>query len=164
MSEAQQDTLVTQDMIDRKGVWGNERVSPPISVSDIRKWAIATYWPEKPPAIYWDEEYARSTQYGGIVAPPDFNPFAWPVERPRRPAGGGGQRGGRGRTGLNGGQTDTYGVPMRPGDVIRSRTRLKEWNEREGRMGLTLYTYTETEWRNQNDELVRTRISIGIRY
>jgi acyl dehydratase len=164
MSEAQQDTLVTQDMIDRKGVWGNERVSPPISASDIRKWAIATYWPEKPPAIYWDDEYARTSRYGGIIAPPDFNPFAWPVERPQRPAGAGGQRGGRGRTGLNGGQTDTYGVPMRPGDVIRSRTRLKEWNEREGRMGLTLYTYTETEWRNQDDELVRTRISIGIRY
>lgn len=165
MSDAQQETLVTQDMIDRKGVWGNERISPPISESDIRKWAIATYWPEKPPPVYWDTEYAKTTRYGGIIAPPDFNPFAWPVERPRPPArGGGGRPGGRGRTGLNGGQTDTYGVPMRPGDVIRSRSRLKDWNEREGRMGLMLYTFTETEWRNQNDELVRVRISTSIRY
>ncbi|MEX0942550.1 MAG: MaoC family dehydratase N-terminal domain-containing protein, partial [Pseudomonadales bacterium] len=136
--------------------------APPISRSDIRKWAIATYWPEKPPRIYWDEDYAKTTRHGGIIAPPDFNPFAWPVERPTRPAGGG--AGGRGRTGLNGGQTDTYGVPMRPGDVIHSRSRLKEWNERQGRMGLMLYTFTETEWLNQNDELVRTRISTGIRY
>lgn len=165
MSEAREDTLVTPEMIDRKGVWGNERTSPPISESDIRKWAIATYWPEKPPPIYWDDEYAKTTKWGGIIAPPDFNPFAWPVERPRRPQGGGGGGArGRGRTGLNGGQTDTYGVPMRPGDIISSRSRLKDWNEREGRMGLTLYTFTETEWRNQNDELVRTRISTGIRY
>lgn len=156
-------TLVTQDMIDRQGVWGGERTSPPISESDIRKWAIATYWPQRPPPIYFDPEYAKATRYGGIIAPPDFNPFAWPVDRPQRPAGGG-QQGGRGGTGLNGGQTDTYGVPMRPGDVVRSRTRLRDWNEREGRMGQMLYTFTETEWRNQNDELVRVRVSTGIRY
>ena len=31
-------------------------------------------------------------------------------------------------------------------------------------MGLTLFTYTETEWRNQRDEWVKTRISVGVRY
>lgn len=175
MAENTEETFVTKDMVNRKGVWGNERTSPPISASDIRKWAIATYWPKKPPQIYWDEAYAKSTRYGGIIAPPDFNPFAWPVERAAR---GGGARtpnpdanvtpsGGkpkRSTTGMNGGQTDTYGVPMRPGDVITSKTRLKDWNEREGRLGLTLYTFTETEWRNQNDEHVRTRISTSIRF
>ena len=164
MSETQEETLVTQDMIDRQGVWSGERVSPPIAESDIRKWAIATYWPEKPPAIYWDAEYAAGTKHGGIVAPSDFNPFAWPINRPVRPAAANTGKGGRGRTGLNGGQTDTYGVPMRPGDVIKARSRLKEWNERQGRMGLMLYTFTETEWTNQNDEMVRVRISTGIRY
>lgn len=167
MSET--DTLVSQDMIDRKGVWGGERTAPPISTSDIRKWAIATYWPEKPPAIYWDEDYAKTTRHGGIIAPADFNPFAWPVERPRmpRPSGGGGGTGGTARratTGMNGGQTDTYGVLMRPGDVVKSRSRLQDWNERQGRLGLTLYTFTETEWTNQKGELVRSRISTGIRY
>ena len=154
-------------MIDRKGHWGSERVSPPIAESDIRKWAIATYWPEKPPAIYWDAEYAATTRHGGIIAPPDFNPFAWPIERPVRPVSSNTGKDGksaRGRTGLNGGQTDTYGVPMRPGDVIKSRSRLKSFNERQGRMGLMLYTFTETEWTNQNDELVRVRVSTGIRY
>lgn len=85
MTQSEQ-TLVTQDMIDRKGVWGNERTSFPICESDIRRWAIATYWPEKPPALYWDAEYAKSTRYGGVIAPPDFNPFAWPLERPPLPA------------------------------------------------------------------------------
>lgn len=158
-------TLVTQDMIDRQGVWGEERTSPPIALSDIRKWAIATYWPDTPPRIYFDEEYAASTHHGGIVAPPDFNPFAWPVERPKSAAPGA-ARGPDGRklTGMNGGQTDTYGVPMRPGDVVRSRSRLRDWNEREGRLGLTLYVFTETEWHNQDDQLVRRRVSTGVRF
>ena len=175
MSEKTEDTFVTQDMIHRKGVWGGEKTSPPVSASDIRKWAIATYWPGKPPAIYWNEEYAESTSHGGIIAPPDFNPFAWPVERVDRgrstnepnPAANLTPSGGKPRrsiSGMNGGQTDTYGVPMRPGDIITSRTRLKDWNEREGRLGLTLYTFTETEWLNQNGDHVRTRISTSIRY
>lgn len=158
-------TYVTPEMEAAKGVWGDERTAPPIAASDIRKWAIATYWPDKPPRIYWDDAYAKTTRWGGIIAPPDFNPFAWPVERPagrigpqpRKPDG-------KPMTGMNGGQTDTYGVPMRPGDVVTTRTRLLDWEEREGRLGHTLFTRTETEWRNQRDELVKRRVSIGIRY
>ncbi len=171
MAETAEETLVTQEMIDRKGVWGGQRTSPPISESDIRKWAIATYWPEKPPRIYWDLEYAKTTRHDGIIGPPDFNPFAWPVERLRPPraatAAASEDRDGvprRRLTGMNGGQTDTYGAPMRPGDIIESRTRLVDWKERQGRLGLTLYTFTETEWTNQHGELVRRRISTGIRY
>ena len=158
-------TLVTVDMIERQGVWGDERTSPPIALSDIRKWAIATYWPETPPPIYYDEGYAATTRYGRIIAPPDFNPFAWPVERPSS-AGPGAARAPDGRklTGMNGGQTDTYGVSMRPNDVVRARSRLRDWQEREGRLGLTLYVYTEIEWHNQNDELVRRRVSTGVRF
>jgi hypothetical protein len=159
-------SLVTPDMHERKGVWGGERTSYPISESDIRKWAIATYWPEAPPRMYWDDEYARTTCWGGLVAPMDFNPFAWPPVRAIAGARPSGARAPAGRrfTVMNGGQTDTYGVRMRPGDVITSRSSLKDWEEREGRLGLTLYTHQETEWRNQRDELVRTRISISIRY
>ena len=158
-------TWVTQEMIDRKGVWSEPRVSPPISLSDIRKWAIAVYWPEEPPRLYWDEEYARTTRWGGIIAPQDFNPFAWPVHRDAPPAGRATpQGGGPGTRGMNGGQTDTYGVPMRPGDVITSRTALVRWEENVGRLGLTLYTFTENRWENQNGEWVKSRISVGIRY
>ena len=65
---------------------------------------------------------------------------------------------------MNGGQVDTYGVPMRPGDVITARNRLRDWDERETRLGLTLFTFTETEWRNQDDELVKLRVATAIRY
>lgn len=163
------DTLITPEMEASKGKWGNERKSPPISESDIRKWAIATYWGVEPPKIYWDAEYAATTRWGGIIAPPDFNPFAWPVKRPQmnpaaiaaaRAAAASGPR----LTNMNGGQVDTYGVPMRPGDVITARSRLQDFNEREGRFGLMLYTFNETEWTNQKGEFVRRRISTGIRY
>ncbi len=164
-SEQKVETLVTKDMEERKGVWGDERTAPPVSESDIRKWAIASYWPDKPPAIFHDEAYAKGTRWGGIIAPNDFNPFAWPVDRPqaapgRATAGGAGV----GTRGMNGGQVETFGVPMRAGDVITARTRLKDWNERTTRLGLTLFTNTETEWRNQKGEHIKTRISTGIRY
>lgn len=162
----QAETLVTADMEKAKGVWGEERTSYPVSESDIRKWAIAVYWGETPPRIFWDPEYAKTTRWGGIVAPEDFNPFAWAVPMGEvKPAGAvPGQVTKKGQNVLNGGQVDTFGVRMRPGDVVTSRTRLSHWEEREGRNGLTLYTYTETEWRNQKGELVKTRISTGIRY
>ncbi|MDQ1424419.1 MAG: hypothetical protein QOD72_1917 [Acidimicrobiaceae bacterium] len=162
----QVDTLVTSEMERQKGVWGEERSSYPISEADIRKWAIAVYWGETPPRLFWDVEYAKTTRWGGIVAPEDFNPFAWPVPMtPVKSLGAiPGETPTKGQNVLNGGQVDTFGVRMRPGDVITTRTRLARWDERQGRNGLTLYTYMETEWRNQNDELVKTRVSTIIRY
>jgi hypothetical protein len=171
-TEPDDQTLVTEEMHQRKGVWGSTRVSPPVSESDIRKWAIACYWPERPPPIYWDAEYATSTKWGTIIAPPDFNPFAWPIVEPRPQAAERQRpkteeekpRSNKGRRGMNGGQVDTYGVPMRPGDVITARNRLRDWDERQTRLGLTLFSYSETEWRNQDDALVKLRVATAIRY
>jgi N-terminal half of MaoC dehydratase len=153
-------TLISPELRDSKGRWGQVRHSPSVSASDIRKWAIATYWPEAPPPIFWDEGYAADTRWGGIIAPPDFNPFAWSIHRTvfeSAPAPGG-------LISLNGGQVETYGVPQRPGDVIAERVRVQDFNERDGRFGLMLYVYVETEWTNQAGEFVRRRISTFIRY
>lgn len=160
------ETLVTPDMEKAKGVWGEERTSFVVHENDIRKWAIGVYWPETPPRLFWDAEYAKSTRWGGIVAPEDFNPFAWAVPTGEVRAMGAqpGQKPKKGENILNGGQVDTFGVRMRPGDVVKTRSRLSHWEERVGRNGLTLYSYTETEWTNQNGELVKRRISTGIRY
>lgn len=159
------ETLVTPDMTASKGVWGKEHTAPPISLSDIRKWAIAVYWPKTPPRLFWDEEYARTTRWGGIIAPQDFNPFAWPVKTeptfsfatPRK-------EGGKGSRGMNGGQIDTYAEPMRPGDIIRARHRLRDWNETQTRFGLTMFVFLETEWRNQDNKLVKRHVQTFIRY
>lgn len=156
------ETLVVPELVESRGRWRKTYYSPPVSVSDIRKWAIATYWPETPPPLYWDEAFAASTRHGGIIAPPDFNPFAWPVHRvPLAPLP---SPKGVPLTSLNGGQIETYGVPQRPGDVIAERVRVQDFKERQGRFGLMLYVDVEEEWTNQDGAFVRRRVSTYIRY
>jgi acyl dehydratase len=148
-----------------------------VSASDIRKWAQAVYWPEVPPRIYWDEEYAKTTKWGGIIAPQEFNPFAWPLEgsygqeaslaevrgtappASARPMGSG-----PGSNGMNGGQTIRYLAPIRPGDVISSTTALVDWSERQTRLGLTMFVTNETRWTNHKGELIKVTRGVGIRY
>jgi len=67
----------TEEMRARIGVESPPRVSPPVDKSLIRIWAISLAWPEPPDPLYWDEEYAKKTRFGGIIAPPYFNPFAY---------------------------------------------------------------------------------------
>lgn len=160
-------SMITERLRAAVGVW-NDQGGPsfPIDRSDIRRWAIATHWPDPPPRLYWDEEYARSTRWGGVIAPEDFNPFAWPVV----PLDSGvplcalPEPGEPGQRMLNGGVTFRFGQPMRPGDVIVGRWRVSDINEREGRFGLMLYIHFERELRNQRHELIRIRIDTVIRY
>ncbi len=65
---------------------------------------------------------------------------------------------------MNGGQTEEYFAPIRPGDVITSTTGLVEWNERQTRLGLTLFMIRETRWTNQHGELVKVKRGTSIRY
>ena len=155
-------TLITPGLQEAKGRWGETSYSPGVSASDIRKWAIATYWPQQPPSIYWDEAYAAGSRWGGIIAPRDFNPFAWPIRPPPVALLHGPE--GATLTSLNGGQVETYGVPQRPGDVIAERGRIHDFKERQGRFGLMLYVDVETEWTNQAGAFVRRRISTYVRY
>jgi len=77
------DTWISEEMRAAIGGVHSDRRSMPIAVSDIRKWAQAVYYPEAPPREYWDEEYAATTPAGGIVAPEEFNPFAWMAQAPK---------------------------------------------------------------------------------
>ncbi len=129
--------------------------APPVSLSDIRKHAMAVYWPEKPPRLFWDEEYARQTSWGGIVAPEDINPFAWPIEGPGRyPHGVDLPE--MART-FNAGSDAEYFVPIRAGDVITATDTLADVYQRTGRSGRLLFLVSETRWTNQRDELVKTQ-------
>ena len=156
-------SLVTSELESRRGVWLRERLSEPVSVSAIRRWAIAVYWPDSPPRLYWDEEYALDTRFGGIVAPLDFNAFTWPVDRDAADSGLETDAL-PGLRSMAGGTRDHYEEPMRPGDVIRERARIADWDQRDTRLGPTLFVHSETEWTNQRGALVRTRLITSIRY
>ncbi|MCW2495276.1 MaoC family dehydratase N-terminal domain-containing protein [Jatrophihabitans sp.] len=152
------------------------RVSYPVSASDIRRWAIAVYFPDRPPRQYWDAAYAATLPTGGIVAPEEFNPFAWMAAVPEAPAIKPSSTHpdsveirlgvpGPGLTfQLNAGMESEYGVWMRPGDVITSVTSLKHYRETAGRLGLMLITTLEDRWTNQAGELVQLAQSTSIRY
>jgi hypothetical protein len=168
---------ITAQMLDLVGLELRSATSFPITDSDIRRWAIAVYYPEPAPRLFWDAEYAAGTVHGGIVAPEDFNPFAW-LTRTEAEAGvvaraAGGFVGPEEVLGLpapattaiiNGGTEVDYGVRMRPGDVITSSTTLGEYKEREGRLGLMLFTTNIDTWTNQRGETVKTSRGTLIRY
>lgn len=158
--------------------FGSPRRSVPIELSDIRRWALAIYYPESPPRLFWDEAYAAGTSHGGIVAPEEFNPFAWftadgPVLPPtfEGPVRGSGPEQALGIKApdtnfiMNGGLEMVHGARMRPGDVITSGlTKLVENRERETRLGLMLFTVTENSWTNQRGDMVRITRSTLLRY
>jgi hypothetical protein len=167
-------SYITDEMRSIIGQPMSTMTSFPIAASDIRKWAMAVYYPEVPPPLYWDEEYAASSRFGGIVAPEEFNPFAWMTKEPRpkvRPARHGGFEASLGvtppeyRAILQGERRVRYsGVRMRPGDVIRSTSSISEYTEREGKMGLQLYTTVSQELVNQHDEWIKTLDTVFVRY
>jgi hypothetical protein len=175
MSGGISSTKVTPEMTAIVGKTMRESISHPVTVSDIRKWAIAVYYPQDPPPLFWDENYAKTTKYGGIVAPEEFNPFAWATEKPSITEPKVAQ------TAFSehelGVEPPEYSAMLLteiresysatricPGDVIRSTVRISDYFEREGRMGHMLYATLSNKWRNQNDEWIRTTESVFVRY
>lgn len=150
--------LLTPRMREQRGRWTDwGPPSPAVSVSDIRRWAIAVYWPHTPPRLYWDEEYAQTTRWGGVIAPAEFNPFAWPIEPQRSRRALDGQTSPRVRR-VNGGSRIRFGVPVRPGDRITARSQLVEWRAKRGRSGDLLFVDFRHQWRNQRGEDVRDAV------
>jgi hypothetical protein len=164
--------LLRDDMRGLVGTTMETAVSFPVTASDIRRWAIAVYYPHPPPRRYWDVPDVD------LVAPDDFNPFAWGPRQRTFAAGpaadatydvGAPER----RLGveppphtqlLNGGLHAEYtAVGIRPGDVVTSTSAIVEYTERAGRSGPMLFTTVESRWVNQRDEALGIRSMTIIR-
>lgn len=160
------ETYITEEMRAEIGREHEQRVSFPVDEFAIRQWAIAIRWPDPPERLYWDKEYAKQTRFGGLIAPPYFNPFSYHVdeERMKGPSMQGTLSTAPGTRPLNGGGEVEYFEPIRPGDVITSVSKLADLYEREGRLGRMLFTINETRWTNQKGQLVRIYRGTGIRY
>lgn len=138
--------------------------APAVGANDIARWAIATYWPEPPPAVFVDPAAASAAAWGGVVAPRDFDPFAW---MPNRPWGGDwlwGMGTEPGQRVLNGGQHNRYGQPIRPGDLISVTRRFVDAVERETKRGPMVFFTSEFRWTNQDDAVVRIAEQTTIYY
>ena len=108
------------------------------------------------PLEFYDEEVAARGPWGGLVAPREFNPFAWMLRSQHGESWLRGMGTEPGKRVLNGGQRNRYFAPIRPGDVVTEVTRLADAYEKEGgRMGTMLFFVNESRWTNQRGELVR---------
>lgn len=132
--------------------------------------------------IYYDEDYAKSTECEGVVAPPTFvqasaqfdpdyflrpkvgEPWFGSGGKPTgvvRESGGGGGGGGGG--GLHAEQRYVYHRHPRVGDVLTATTRPgNKWERQSRRAGTLKFSETVTEYRDQNGELVVTATGVGV--
>ena len=131
--------------------------------------------------IYHDEEHARSTEVGSIIAPPTFAQASAqfdPGYRLRPKAGGEGWMGsgkeatgarqevsgGGGGGGLHAEQHFEYHRHLKPGDVLSATTTTgKTWEKQGKRSGKLLFSESITEYRDQSGELVITARGVGVR-
>ncbi len=132
--------------------------------------------------IYYDEDYAKSTDQGAIIAPPTFVQSSAQFDpdyflRPKigqewfgsakgptgitqkKESGGGGGGGG-----LHAEQHYVYHRQLKVGDLLKAEVKPgKSW-EKEGRRGGKLhFSESITEYRDQNGELVITATGVGVR-
>ena len=133
--------------------------------------------------VYSDEDAARKTEAGGIIAPPtfaqssaQFDPdyFLRPkIGKPwfgsgKNPTGivrsEGGSAGGGGGGGLHAEQHFEYHRPLRAGDVLTATVKPgKTWEKEGRRSGKLVFSESITEYRDQNGELVITARGVGVR-
>ena len=133
--------------------------------------------------IYYDEEYAKTTEPGSIIAPPTFAQSSAQFDpeyflrpkigepwfgsgkeptgvKPKEGSGGGGGGGG----GLHAEQHFEYHRHLKPGDVLSAEVKPgKTWEKTSKRAGKLTFSETVTEYRDQNGELVITATGVGVR-
>ena len=107
--------------------------------------------------LFTDEEAARNSRYGGVIAPPTFlrslrsGPLKAQVSSPYS-------------ANLDGGSEWEYFEPVRAGDQITVTTYVSDMFERQGRLGNMLFIVRETKYVNQFDRTVALQRSTGISY
>jgi acyl dehydratase len=131
----------------------------PCNATDIRRWVQAMDYPNP---IHWDEEVARSSKHGGIVAPQsfavcmDYGHGAHPASIGKLPGS---------HLIFGGEEWWFYGTPIRPGDKLVQSRRFDGYSVAETKFaGPTVFARGDTVHRNQHSALVAKERSTAIRY
>lgn len=106
-----------------------------------------------PNPLYNDPDFASKTEYGRLLAPPGFT--GWPVKAMRlsdRLLESLLKAGAPSRL-LDGGIEFEFIEPIGAGDVLTSTTKINSINERETRLGKTMFTTLETTFVNQKGDV-----------
>ena len=135
-----------------------------VSILEVEKGAIARFADAvgDPNPLYWDEEYARKSRYGSIIAVPGF--FGWATKAATREAASSETRenlraalakaGYTNPANIDAGVEYEFFSPVRAGDTLASLSTIKDIIEREGRTGKMAFIITEVTYTNQRGELV----------
>ena len=104
---------------------------------------------DDPNPLWQDEEYAKKSQYGGIIAPPTFILIIGFEQIQQQvsqsiPYG----------TVLHGATDLECYQPVRPGEVVTVTTKIANIRERQGKMGKMAFITFENTYKNQRQELV----------
>jgi acyl dehydratase len=153
-----QESLITDEI---KSWIGHE--TPPWAIEvtqrDIRRFAVAT---DDLNPLYLDEDYAKKSRHGSLIAPPLFYmaPLTEPVpESELRPDG----LPYEGKFPIpptplprlmDGGTEIEFFVPIRVGDTLTGRSKITNIYQKEGRTGSLIFVVRETTYTNQRGEVV----------
>ena len=131
----------------------------PCNATDIRRWVQAMDYPNP---IHWDEEAARSSKFGGIVAPQsfavcmDYGHGAHPASIGKLPGS---------HLIFGGEEWWFYGTAIKPGDKLVQSRRFDGYSVAETKFaGPTVFARGDTVHRNQHGTLVAKERSTAIRY
>lgn len=98
--------------------------------------------------LYTDEAYAKTTAYGGVIAPPTFCVvFRSRAMLPDLKLS-------YGKRGFDGGKECQFFKPIQAGDTITGVDRIAEVYEKTGRSGSMIFVVRESELTNQHGEKV----------
>jgi acyl dehydratase len=131
----------------------------PLAPSDIRRWVMAMDYPNP---IHWDEEFARSSKFGGLIAPQSIA-VCMDVGHGVQPACVGLIPGSH--LIFGGEEWWFYGSRVRPGDRLLQERRFHDYKVTETKFaGPTMFQRGDTIHRNQHGTVVAKERSTSIRY
>ncbi|ABW13098.1 hypothetical protein Franean1_3701 [Parafrankia sp. EAN1pec] len=163
MSEKPTESKIELDLSDvdhRVGLpIGGGQLWDPCTATDIRRWVMAMDYPNP---LHWDEEFARESRYGGLIAPQsiavglDYGHGCAPACVGRIPGS---------HLIFGGEEWWFYGSPIRVGDKLVQERRFHDYKVAETKFaGPTMFSRGDTAHRNQHGALVARERSTAIRY